>query len=143
VSDQVDPPSQGADGAAPVPGADTELSVAAGPLVGPVLRRVVGMLAARADLPLDRLDDAVLVADVIASRASGYAPDAVHVQLAPGDRTLWLRVGPLRPGGASALLGETAVPDVGSVILKLADEVHVDTTDSGDEYLRVRLAYAG
>ena len=122
MSDLVDPPSQGPDGAAPVPGADTELSVAAGPLVGPVLRRVVGMLAAR---------------------ASGYAPDAVHVQLAPGDRTLWLRVGPLRPGGASALLGETAVPDVGSVILQLADEVHVDTTESGDEYLRVRLAYAG
>ena len=125
------------------PAADTELSVASGPLVGPVLRRVVGMLAARADLPLDRLDDAVLVADVIASRASGYAPEAVQVQLAPGDRTLWLRVGPLQPGGAGALLGDAAVPDVGSVILKLADEVHVDTADSGEEYVRVRLAYAG
>jgi serine/threonine-protein kinase RsbW len=130
-------------GADPMPEADTEISVASGPLVGPVLRRVVGMLAARADLPLDRLDDAVLVADVIASRASGYAPEAVHVQLAPGERTLWLRVGPLRPGGASALLGDAAVPDVGSVILKLADEVHVDTADAGDEYLRVCLAYAG
>jgi hypothetical protein len=29
--------------------ANTLVSVAAGPLVGPVLRRVVGMLAARAD----------------------------------------------------------------------------------------------
>lgn len=143
MSDIVDPSSSGANGAAPVPAADTELSVASGPLVGPVLRRVVGMLAARADLPLDRLDDAVLVADVIASRASAYAPEAVHVQLAPGDRTLWLRVGPLRPGGASALLGEAAVPDVGSVILKLADEVHVDTDDAGDEFLRVRVAYDG
>jgi hypothetical protein len=124
-------------------GEETQLSVASGPLVGPVLRRVVGMLAARADLPLDRLDDAVLVADVVASRASAYAPEAVHVQLVPGPRTLWLRVGPLRPGGASALLGQAAVPDVGSVILKLADEVQVDTETSGDEYLRVRLAYAG
>ena len=43
----------------------TRVSIAAGPLVGPVLRRVVGMFAARADLPLDRLDDAVLVADVV------------------------------------------------------------------------------
>ena len=41
----------------------TTVSIASGPLVGPILRRVVGMLAARADLPLDRLDDAVLVAD--------------------------------------------------------------------------------
>jgi serine/threonine-protein kinase RsbW len=120
----------------------THLSVATGPLVGPVLRRVVGMLAARADLPLDRLDDAVLVADVIASRASAYAPDSIQVSLEPGVRTLWLRVGPLAPGGASALLGESAVPDVGSVIVKLADEVHVDTEASG-EFLRVRLAYPG
>jgi serine/threonine-protein kinase RsbW len=121
---------------------ETRLSVASGPLVGPVLRRVVGMLAARADLPLDRLDDAVLVADVIANRASAYAPDAVDVALLPGDRTLWLRVGPLGVGGAEALLGESAVPDVGSVIVKLADEVHVDAAAAG-EYLRVRLAYDG
>src|SRR4051794_31920271 len=123
---------------------ETEISVASGPLVGPVLRRVVGMLAARADLPLDRLDDAVLVADVVASRATAFAPETVHVRLQPGDRTLWLRVGPLAPGGAEALLSETAVPDVGSVILKLADEVQVETApDAAAEFLRVRLAYDG
>ena len=122
---------------------DTEISVAAGPLVGPVLRRVVGMLAARADLPLDRLDDAVLVADVIASRATSFAPETVNVRLQPGARTLWLRVGPLESGGAQALLGDSAVPDLGSVVLKLADEVHVDTADAGHEYVRVRLAYDG
>jgi len=32
---------------------------------------------------------------------------------------------------------------MGSIILKLADEVHVDTADAGQEFLRVRLAYAG
>lgn len=121
---------------------DTRLTVASGPLLGPVLRRVVGMLAARADLPLDRLDDALLVADVVAVRASAYAPEAVQVQLHPGDRTLWLRVGPLSAGGAEALLSESA-PDVGSIILKLADEVHVDAEDSGAEYLRVCVAYDG
>ena len=52
--------------------AATTVSIVAGPLVGPVLRRVVGMLAARADLPLDRLDDAVLVADLIAARAPAH-----------------------------------------------------------------------
>jgi serine/threonine-protein kinase RsbW len=129
--------------ASPVEGLpETRLAVAAGPLVGPVLRRVVGMLAARADLPLDRLDDAVLVADVIASRASAYSQELVHVSMRPGERLLWLRVGPLSKGGADALLGDAAVPDVGSVIVKLADEVHVDA-EGDDEYLRVRLAYAG
>jgi serine/threonine-protein kinase RsbW len=143
VSDVADP-SSGAEGAQPLSSGDgTEVAIASGPLVGPVLRRVVGMLAARADLPLDRLDDAVLVADVVASRASAFAPETVTVRLQPGDRTLWLRVGPLEAGGAQALLGEAAVPDVGSVILKLADEVHVDTDEPGREFLRVRLAYAG
>jgi serine/threonine-protein kinase RsbW len=120
---------------------DTSVSISSGPLVGPVLRRVVGMLAARADLPLDRLDDAVLVADVVAARAPAYAPETVTVRMEPETRSLWLRVGPLNPGGAEALLGESAA-DVGSVIIKLADEVHVDTEDSG-EFLRVCVAYPG
>jgi hypothetical protein len=120
----------------------TELAVAPGPLVGPVLRRVVGMLAARADLPLDRLDDAVLIADVVATRAAAYSAEAVTVRLAAGERRLWLKVGPLRTGGAEALLGQ-AGPDVPSIILKLADDVQVDTEDSGAEFLRVCLAYAG
>lgn len=121
---------------------ETTLSVAAGPLVGPVLRRVVGMLAARARLPLDRLDEAVLVADVVASRAAAYAADTVDVRVATTDRTLWLHIGPLLSGGAKALLGESPMPDMGSLIVKLADEVHVDADGaSGGEFLRVRLAY--
>ena len=52
----------------------TRVSIASGPLVGPILRRVVGMLAARADLPLDRLDDAVLVADLTARSCCASAP---------------------------------------------------------------------
>jgi serine/threonine-protein kinase RsbW len=120
----------------------TLVSIASGPLVGPVLRRVVGMLAARADLPLDRLDDAVLVADLIAARAPAHvASETVDVALEPGPRTLSLRVGPLRPGGGEALIVDAAVPGVGNVIEQLADELTVDTGD-GAEFLRVRLAYS-
>ncbi len=118
----------------------TDIAVTPGPLVGPVLRRVVGMLAARANLPLDKLDDAVLVADVIAQRAGPYAAQSVQVQLSPSPGTLWMRVGPLMTGGAQALLEEA--PDLGSVILKVADEVQVDTADA-DEYLRVCVSAAG
>lgn len=118
----------------------TDLAVTPGPLVGPVLRRVVGMLAARANLPLDKLDEAVLVADVVAQRAGPYATDAIQVRLSPGERTLWMRIGPLAPGGAQALLGEA--PDVGSVIIKVADEVHVDT-DAAGEFLHVCVCYTG
>lgn len=120
----------------------TLISIAAGPLVGPVLRRVVGMLAARADLPLDRLDDAVLVADLIAARAPAHvAAETVDVALDPGPRTLSLRVGPLRPGGGDALVVDAAVPGVGNVIEQLADELSVARSD-GAEFLHVRLAYS-
>jgi hypothetical protein len=123
--------------------APTHVSIAAGPLVGPVLRRVVGMFAARADLPLDRLDDAVLVADVVAARAPAHVADAtVDVTLESGVRALDLRVGPLRAGGAEALVVDAAVPGVGNVIEQLADGLEVET-EGDSEFLRVRLAYPG
>ena len=63
----------------------TTVSIVAGPLVGPVLRRVVGMLAARADLPLDRLDDAsaALLRPELARRTGlqttfGWGPRFLH-----------------------------------------------------------------
>lgn len=119
----------------------TSVSIAAGPLVGPVLRRVVGMLAARADLPLDRLDDAILVADLIAARAPAYVEDGeVQVSFEPGERSLSLVVGPLRAGGGEALIVDAAVPGVGNVIEQLADELTV-VPDGGVEFVHVRLAY--
>jgi hypothetical protein len=130
--------------AGPESGAEplTKVSIIAGPLVGPVLRRVVGMLAARADLPLDRLDDAVLVADLIAARAPAHVTgDRVVVSLEPGARSLALHVGPLREGGGEALIVDAAVPGVGNVIAQLADELTVSPEGDG-EFLHVRLAYA-
>lgn len=122
----------------------TSVQIACGPLVGPVLRRVVGMVAARADLPLDRLDDAVLVADLIASRAPAHVTDdAVRVSFDARERSLLLRVGPLRPGGGRALVVDAAVPGVGNVIEQLADELAVaEDENGGGEILHVRLAYA-
>jgi serine/threonine-protein kinase RsbW len=120
----------------------TTVSIVAGPFVGPVLRRVVGMLAARADLPLDRLDDAVLVADLIAARAPAHVTEGrVDVALEPGTRSLSLHVGPLRQGGGEALIVDAAVPGVGNVIEQLADELSVSPEEDG-EFLHVRLAYA-
>ena len=120
----------------------TSVSVAAGPLVAPVLRRVVGMLAARADLPLDRLDDAMLVTDLIADRAQKHVLGAtIDVDMDPGVRSLSLRVGPLRAGGANALVADAVVPGVGNVIEQLADEITVADAPRG-EYLVLRLSYA-
>ena len=120
----------------------TSVSVASGPLVAPVLRRVVGMLAVRADLPLDRLDDAMLVTDLIADRAQQHVLGAtIDVDLDPGVRSLSLRIGPLHAGGGDALVADGVVPGVGNVIEQLADEITVTDSPQG-EYLLLRLSYA-
>ena len=121
--------------------AETRVAIAAGPLVGPVLRRVVGMLAARADLPLDRLDDAMLVTDLIVARAPAHVVGAtVDVLLEPGHRSLSLRIGPLADGGGPALIEDAVVPGVGNVIKQLTDEISFDRHPSG-EFLELRLSY--
>ena len=118
----------------------TRVTVATGPLVGPVLGRVVGIHAARAELPVDRLNDAVLVADTIAARAPAYAIGGrlpVSVQSSPG--RIELRVGPLRAGGGQRVLETASLPDVGSVIERLTDQVKVRTGAGGDEYVVIRV----
>lgn len=102
----------------------TRVRVRSGPLVGPVLSRVVGMLAARAQCPIDRLDDAMLVTDALAAHAPAHATDGVVcVDVAADEAWLSLRVGALGPGGGAALLRDVALPGVGNVIERVADEV--------------------
>ncbi len=118
----------------------TRVTVAVGPLVGPVLARVVAIHAARADLPVDRLNDAVLVADAVAAQAPAFAVDGrlpVSLQSAPG--RLELRIGPLRAGGGRRVLEGAALPEVGSVIDRLSDGVKVRAGAGGDEYLVIRI----
>lgn len=118
----------------------TRVTVAVGPLVGPIVSRVVGIHAARAALPLDRLSDAVLVADAIAARGPAFTVgDRLPVSLQSGVGRLEIRVGPLRPGGGKRVLEGAALPAVGSVIERLADSVRVREGAGGDEYLVIRI----
>jgi serine/threonine-protein kinase RsbW len=103
------------------------LLIQPGPLVAPVTSRVTAILAARADFPLDRLADAVLVSDAIAAHASDYiAGDDVGVAIEDGDGTLDFRIGPLDEGGARGLLQEMEVPGLGQSLERLVDEVNVE-----------------
>jgi hypothetical protein len=117
--------------------------VADGPLAGPVLGRVVGMLTARADCPIDRLDDALLVADAVAARAASFAPDGrVHVRVAVELGLLELLVGPLRPDGADELVASAALPGIGNVLERVADALDSERdADDEHEYLRIRLGF--
>ncbi len=123
--------------APPGPNAAT-VKVVEGPLVGPVLSRVVGMLAARAQCPVDRLDDALLVADAIAAHAPHHSVDGhVTVRLRTSEDGLELAVLELGEGGGAALLADASLPGVGNVLERIAD--HVDTDD---RTLVVRLSFA-
>ncbi len=107
-------------------------------LVGPILGRVVGMLAARADAPVDRLDDVLLVSDAIAAHGPAHASNGalrVHVQTTPEE--LRLRVGPLNADGAKALLASAELPGVGNIVEQVATSVTVEPAEEGGEHLAI------
>jgi serine/threonine-protein kinase RsbW len=123
---------------------EATVRVRSGPLVGAVLGRVVGMLAARAECPIDRLDDALLITDAVAAHAPPHALDGrVTVLVRAAEDGLELCVGPLRPDGAEQLLTDAALPGVGNVFEQVADTVEAaDAPDGSGEQLVIRLGFA-
>jgi hypothetical protein len=118
---------------------EASLCVEPGPIAAPVLARVIGMLAARVDFSVDRLNDTVLVADALAAHTADHAlAGNVRIAIATGDRSLALRVGPLMPGGGEGLLRTDVLPDIGSVLDRLADDISVRAEEDG-EYLVIRM----
>ncbi len=121
------------------------VSVRGEDLAGAVLSRVVGMLAARAQCPIDRLDDALLVTDAVAAHAGDHGVDGVvQVTVSTAADGLALRVGSLREGGAAALIADAQLPGVGNVLEHMADEVSSSASDNGGgEQLLIRLTFGG
>ena len=118
------------------------VGVASGPLSAPVLGRVVGMLAARSDCPIDRLDDALLVADAVAAKAGSFSEEGrVSVQVVARVGSVEMHVGPLRSGGAEGLIASAALPGVGNVLERVADELERQDSGDDDEYLLIRLDF--
>jgi hypothetical protein len=118
----------------------TRATVAAGPLLAPVMARLVGIHAARAGLTVDRLEDAVLITDALAAQVAAVIGDErvpLSVQSEPG--RIELRLGPLQPGDGRRLLVATQLPDTGPVLEILADEVHIRVGSGGGEMLVVRV----
>jgi hypothetical protein len=67
----------------------------------------------------------------------------VHVNVSENERGFDLRIGPLQPGGARALVADTALPGVGSLLERLTDGVAFEPAASageGAEMLRLRMS---
>jgi len=120
----------------------TEISIGRSELLAPVLARLVGALAARRDLSIDRVSDAVLVTDAIADAAPGRFEDGcVRLGLDEGDDCVELKLGPMEAGGAEEIRAELDMPGVSGSLEALADELMVQSGSDG-EYLVVRFARA-
>jgi hypothetical protein len=125
-----------------IPRNEAVMIVRNGPLLGPVLSRVIGMLAARAQCPIDRLDDALLVADTVAAHSPDHASNGtVRVGLAAEEGLLELTIGALAPQGAAALLRDANLPGVGNVLERVADSVEVREGGAEGEELYIRLGF--
>jgi serine/threonine-protein kinase RsbW len=125
-----------------IPRNEAVMIVRNGPLLGPVLSRVIGMLAARAQCPIDRLDDALLVADTVAAHSPDHARNGtVRVGLAAEEGMLELTIGALAPQGAAALLKDANLPGVGNVLERVADSVEVREGGAEGEELYIRLGF--
>jgi serine/threonine-protein kinase RsbW len=126
----------------PIPADRTEMVIDRSELLAPVLARVVGALAARRDLSVDRVSDAVLVTDAIATAApSRFADGRVRLGLGEHEGGIDLRLGPMEAGAASSIREDLEVPDLGGSLETLADELTVEESDDG-EYLIIRFAAA-
>jgi hypothetical protein len=105
------------------------LRLANGPLAGPVLCRVISMILTRANCPMNRLDDAMIICDALSAHASTHANDGHVAFTASTDQQgIELRVGELAEQGATRLLADAAVPGVGNVLERLSDELRIEAS---------------
>jgi anti-sigma regulatory factor (Ser/Thr protein kinase) len=116
-------------------GADSDVEIAITPaaLCGAILNRLVSALAARAGFSIDRLSDAQLVTDALAARLESVLDGAsVSARIDVLERTVALRLAPLRAGGSAVLLAASAIGELGPVIERLTDEVDVSDSEGGE-----------
>lgn len=108
------------------------LRLAKGPLVGPALCRVVSIVLARANCPMDRIDDAMLICDALSAHVPIHAADG-HLTFAVSTRggQFELRIGELAEQAASKLVDDAVLPGVGSVLERMTDELRIEPAADG------------
>ncbi len=120
------------------------MELAPGAAVRPVLARVLGAMASRADLSVDRLADSVLLGDAVSSHApADFTDGQVALSINDDEGTLGIRVGPLIEGGGERILAQMEIPGGGS-LRKLARSMEVTKGVAADgssaEYLVFEIA---
>jgi serine/threonine-protein kinase RsbW len=126
--------------AAPIREEAAELCIGPPELIGPVLSRALGALAARHQITVDRISDAMLLSDAISAGApQGFSDGQVRLTIADRPAGVELRVGPMRRGGAGRLRESLALPAEQGSLEGLADELRIENGEEG-EFLVVGIA---
>jgi len=112
---------------------ETALRVGHPDLVAPILGRALGALAARREVAVDRLSDAMLLSDAISAGAPhGFEGGQVSLSIADREEGVELRIGPMKGGGAERLRASLDLPELGGSLESLADEVRVEQDGEGE-----------
>jgi hypothetical protein len=101
----------------------------------PVLRRAVAATCSRAGLPLDRIDDALLILEALLADRLMTSAEEVHLVLTARPDSFAMLVGPLPDAQAERLLLDAELPIVGPVIQRLSSTAV--TVDGGSHLLVV------
>jgi hypothetical protein len=114
------------------------IEIASPAVSGPVLSRVTAFLAARAGLSVDRVSDALLVADTISSAHVFLQDEPLRVAVITRDGALELTLGPLEAGAAERILGAPHIDGHG-ILDRLVDQRVILPDSEGRERLRLVL----
>ncbi len=101
----------------------------------PVLRRAVAGTCSKAGLPIDRIDDAILILEALLADVRMAQAEEVHLVLTARPGSFALLLGPLAGSEAKRLLTNAALPAVGPVVERLATAAL--TVDDGSHLLVV------
>ena len=115
-----------------------KVSVEAPELVGPVMGRIFGAVAARQDMSIERVSDGMLLTEAISSATPSVFAGR-HFQLVVTDRSgeVSLKIGPMIAGAGDEIRGRLRLPEEGGTLESLADEVEILSEPDGD-YVTVR-----
>jgi serine/threonine-protein kinase RsbW len=108
-----------------------------------VLSRAVSAFAVRRELTVDRVSDAMLLAEAVSDfSVEAFASEQPAFALSDGDGGIEMTVGPLTEGGGERLRAGLALPETAGTVERLADSVAVEERDDG-EYVAFRIDAPG
>jgi anti-sigma regulatory factor (Ser/Thr protein kinase) len=116
---------------------ETVIKVSSDDGIAPSVASALAMLAARADLSVDRVADVQVLGDLLATAISRNLDDPVCLRISEAGNGIEIRVGPFPPGAAERVIEKVALPNLGNAFDSLADSWQVESGDEEDSLLIV------